>query len=92
MEWWRKEGMDTPEWNGRMDNGWNWEKDRLEVERLYDLPSRATHLAFGVAPTGSYETSSSLAKLGKSPGAKPTQLMMPNDGTTFARGAFLRRN
>jgi len=67
-------------------------KDRLEVERLYDLLQGDAPQAFGVAPTGSYETSSSLAKLGKSPSAKPnTQLMMPNDGTTFARGVSYRQ-
>lgn len=67
-------------------------KDRLEVERLYDLLQGDAPQAFGVAPAGSYQTSSPLAKLGKSLSAKPnTQLMMPNDGTTFARGVSYRQ-
>jgi hypothetical protein len=64
-------------------------KDRLELERRYDLLQGDAPQVFGMAPAGSYETSSSLAKLGKSLSAKPnTQLMMPNDEQHLL-GAFL---
>ena len=67
-------------------------KDRLEVERLYELLQGDAPQTFGVAPAGSYETSFSPAKSDKNPTAKPnTQLMMPNDGTTFARGVSYRQ-
>lgn len=68
-------------------------KDRLEVKGLYDLLQGDAPHIFGVVPAGNYETSFSPTKLDKNTTAKlVTQLMMPNDGTTFARGVSYRQD